>query len=188
MEDALPYALAGYGMGRRAQIQRARWQDTDLDIGLIDWGVEESARKSRAARRVVPTVKPLLALLKSAYEAQGCPSGEQLVCPPRRQSKTGLLYTKGLAKKAETKWNANGLRPIGLHESRHTAATWLDAAGVSPKVASELMGHSTAARQAGAAPITLDRYTHLMPDAFEKARTQLDRWLAAESAKSFKAG
>src|ERR1700722_10197627 len=91
----------------------------------------------------------------------------------------------GLADRAVKTWASSGLQPIGLHDLRHTAATWLDSAGVSPKVASILMGHSTPERQAGAAQITLARYTHLMPDAIEKARAQLDRWLAAESAKGW---
>jgi integrase len=72
---------------------------------------------------------------------------------------------------------ADALEPIGLHECRHTAATWLDAAGVSPKVASVLMGHETPEAQAGAAPITLRRYTHTLPDAM-RARRQLDAFIA----------
>lgn len=76
--------------------------------------------------------------------------------------------------------DARNLTPIGLHECRHTAATWLDAAGVSPKVASVLMGHTTPDQQAGAAPITLNRYTHILPDATGKAREQLETWLTAE--------
>jgi integrase len=63
-EDALPYALAGYGMARRAQIVRLRWDHVDLTLGAIEWGVEREARKYEASRRVVPTVPPLLALLK----------------------------------------------------------------------------------------------------------------------------
>jgi hypothetical protein len=50
------------------------------------------------------------------------------------------------------------------------------------------MGHSTPAIQAGAAPITLACDTHLMPDAFEKARRQLDTWLEDETAKGFAPG
>ncbi len=183
IEDALPYALAGYAMGRRAQIQRVCWEDIDLTIGAVEWGATAAARKSSAARRVVPTVKPMMVLLKRAYEEQGCPSGDQRVCPPRRDSKSGLLDTYGLAERAIKRWEAKGLRPLGLHDCRHTAATWLDSAGVSPKVASVLMGHSIPERQRGAAQITLARYTHLMPDAIEKARAQLDAWLVAEIAK-----
>jgi hypothetical protein len=47
----------------------------------------------------------------------------------------------------ERAWNDAGLTRITLQEARHTAATWLDAAGVSPKVASVLMGHATPVRQ-----------------------------------------
>ena len=70
------------------------------------------------------------------------------------------------------------MEPIGLHEARHTAATWLDHAGISPKVASQIMGHKTPAYQAGAAPITLSRYTHTLPGELERARDLLDKFLA----------
>jgi Phage integrase family len=46
-------------------------------------------------------------------------------------------------KQARKRWQEHDLEPIGLHEARHTAATWLDHAGVSPKVVSQLMGHKT---------------------------------------------
>jgi integrase len=157
-------------------------------VGAIEWGVREEARKSQAARRVVPTVKPLLMLLKRAWIKQGRPGDEGLVCPPRRRRPDGLLHSGGLAARAKERWEANGLEPIGLHDCRHTAATWLDAAGVSPKVASVLMGHATPDQQPGAARITLSRYTHVLPDAIETARAQLDEWFAAELAKGRKTG
>jgi integrase len=188
IEDALPYALAGYAMGRRAQIQRLRWRDIDLHIGAIEWGIDPDARKSRAARRVVPTVKPLLTLLKRAWIGQGRPPGDRLVCPPRRNTPTGLLHTGGLSARAIDAWGKKKLQPIGLHECRHTAATWLDAAGVSPKVASVLMGHATPDHQPGAAQITLARYTHVLPDASEAARSQLDNWLVAQLAAKASSG
>ncbi len=68
---------------------------------------------------------------------------------------------------------------ITLQEARHTAATWLDAAGVRPKVASVLMGHSVPERQPGAAAITLARYTHALPEDIERARHQLNAYLNA---------
>ena len=100
------------------------------------------------------------------------------MCPPRYVAKTGVLSAPGLAQRARTAWKEAGLRPITLQEARHTAATWLDAAGVSPKVASYLMGHSTPARQYGAADITLRRYTHTLPEDIEQARKTLTRYLA----------
>lgn len=179
LDLALPYALAGYGMGRRAQIIRLAWADVDLEIGAIEWGVEWEARKYDASRRVVPTVPPLLAMLKRRYMEQGRPK-LGLVCPPHANwATTGLLNTGWVATRACRYWNEANLRPITLQESRHTAATWLDAAGVPPKVASVLMGHATPARQAGAAPITLARYTHALPEDIERARQQLGDYLAA---------
>jgi integrase len=75
--------------------------------------------------------------------------------------------------------------PITLRESRHSGATWLDAAGVPPKIASVLMGHATPARQPGAAPITLARYTHALPEDIEGARERLAAYLAEhEQAKA----
>ena len=181
-DDALPYAIAGYGWARRAQIQHLRWNEVDLKLGLMELGAdEEHASKSDAAHHVVPVVKPLLLMLKQEWLRQGRPSGEQLVCPPRRKnSKTGLLNTGSLDERAEIAWKKQKLQPIGLHESRHTAASWLDAAGVTPKTASVLMSHSIPDKQPGVAAITLQTYTHLMPDALETARQQVDDWLAAQ--------
>src|ERR1019366_805839 len=84
IDDALPYALAGYAMGRRAQIQLLRWRDVDLRVGAIEWGNEQEARKSSAAWRVVPTVKPLLTLLKRAWIGPGRPPRELPLSASRR--------------------------------------------------------------------------------------------------------
>jgi len=65
-------------MGRRGQIVRLRWRDIGLVFVLIEWGVTEKARKSRAARRAVPAVRPLRAILKCAYLEQGKPAPDQL--------------------------------------------------------------------------------------------------------------
>jgi integrase len=177
--DALAYALAGYAMARAEQIRRARWRDVDLKLGAIELGVDPDARKSAAARRVVPAVPPLHTLLRRAYLEAGRPDGGELLCPPRyRARKSGLLSTNGLARRVRKRWQAAKLQPITLQECRHTAATWLDAAGVSPRIASYLMGHTTPTRQEGAASITLARYTHTLPDDIERARNQLAAYLA----------
>jgi integrase len=82
-----------------------------------------------------------------------------------------------LQRRVKRRWEALGLEPIGLQECRHTAATWLDHAGVTPKVSSQIMGHKTPEYQAGAARITLDRYTHVLPGELEHAREQMERFL-----------
>jgi integrase len=113
---------------------------------------------------------------------------EGLVCPPHADwATTGLLNTGWLAKRGAKIWNAAELQPITLQEARHSAATWLDAAGVPPKIASVLMGHATPERQPGAAQITLARYTHALPEDIERARAKLAAYLA-EAQKAEAAG
>lgn len=176
--DALAYALAGYGMARAAQIKRLRWKEVDFKLKAVELGAEWEAAKYEASHRVVPAVPPLMSLLRAVYIEQGRPAGDQLVIPPRHASKTGLFSTAGLANRAGERWTKAKLEDITLQECRHTAATWLDAAGVSPKVSSVLMGHAAPKRQQDAAPITLARYTHALPQDIERARKQLADYLA----------
>lgn len=174
LEDAIPYALAGYANGRRAEILALRWQDLDLDAALAEWGADELARKYGASHRVVPLLRPLVTLLRREYLRQGRPKPDALVCPPRRHAKSGRLAAGPLQVRAVEKWSAAKLNPIGLHELRHTSASWMDAAGVPPKAQSVLMGHAVPDRQPGAADITLARYVHTLPGYVEDARERLE--------------
>jgi integrase len=187
-DDALPYALAGYGTARKQEIRVLDWRHVDLKLCAIELAADEEGRKPGGSWRVVPLVKPLRAILRAAWIAQGRPVGGK-VCPPRQDSPSGLLALGGVQRRVHREWRELGLEPIGLHQARHTAATWLDHAGVSPKVASTLMGHKTPEYQPGAASITLRRYTHTLPGELERARDLLDKFLtertrAAKRARS----
>jgi integrase len=175
--DALPYALAGYATARHQEIRVLDWRHVDLTLGAVELAADEEGRKPGGSWRVVPLVKPAQTLLKRAWIAQGRPR-EGKVCPPRYVKDSGLIALSHLQNRVHQRWTKLGLTPIGLHEARHTAATWLDHAGVSPKVASQLMGHKAPEYQPGAAPITLRRYTHTLPGELERARDLLDRFLA----------
>jgi integrase len=61
-----------------------------------------------------------------------------------------------------------GLRRIRIHDLRHTAATLMLKAGISPKLVSDRLGHSNIA-------ITLDTYSHVMPDMQHDAAEALAR-------------
>jgi integrase len=178
LEDALPFALAGYGTARKQEIRTLDWLHVDLKLGAIELAADEEGRKPGGSWRVVPLVKPLRPMLRKAWIAQGRPA-EGKVCPPRQYSPSGLLSVGSIQERVHREWRKLKLEPIGLHESRHTAATWLDHAGVSRKVASTLMGHKTPEYQPGAASITLRRYTHTLPGGLERARDLLDKFLAA---------
>ena len=182
LEDALPFALAAYGTARKQEVRILDWRHLDLKVGAVELAADEEGRKPGGSWRVVPLVKPLWSMLRSAWIAQGRPTDGK-VCPPRQRSPSGMLSLGGVQRRVHREWRDLGLEPIGLHESRHTAATWLDHAGVSPKVASMLMGHKTPEYQPGAASITLRRYTHTLPGELERARDQLDRFLIERTTK-----
>ena len=179
-KDALPWALAGYATARLQEIQALEWPEVDLECRVILLAGDEEARKSEAAHRIIPIVEPLLRRLEAEWIGQGRPDAGK-VCPPRAASRSGLLSLTGLSKHVARRWREAGYGPIGLQDSRHTAATWLDHAGVAPKVASVFMGHKAPRRylHPDAAPITLRRYTHVLAGELERARDQLDEFLAA---------
>jgi integrase len=63
-----------------------------------------------------------------------------------------------------------GLPRIRFHDLRHTAATLLLLQGIHPKVVSEMLGHS----QVG---ITLNLYSHVLPNMQRQASAAMDRLL-----------
>lgn len=66
-----------------------------------------------------------------------------------------------------------GLPLIRFHDLRHTAATLLLLQGIHPKVVSEMLGHATVS-------MTLDTYSHVLPDMQKDATAALDRLLVVD--------
>jgi integrase len=176
LKDAIPYALAAFGTARKQEIEVLDWRDVDLELGAAELAADPDGRKPGGSWRVVPLARPLWDLLREEWRAQGEPS-EGKVCPPEALRKSGRKSMARVQARVRKRWMALGQQPIGLQECRHTAATWLDHAGVSPKVSSQIMGHKTPEYQPGAARITLERYTHMLPGELERAREQLDAFL-----------
>jgi len=58
-----------------------------------------------------------------------------------------------------------------FHSARRSAATLLLSCGVRPKIASEMLGHSTVA-------ITLDVYSHATPAMHREAAKVMDELLS----------
>lgn len=67
------------------------------------------------------------------------------------------------------------LKPIRLHDLRHTHASLLLLAGVHPKIVSERLGHASVA-------ITLDIYSHVLPGMQEAAVVIFDAMMAKATA------
>jgi integrase len=63
-----------------------------------------------------------------------------------------------------------GLGHLRFHDLRHTAATLMLSAGTHPKIVSERLGHATI-------NITLDTYSHVLPDMQHEAARMLDALL-----------
>ena len=68
-----------------------------------------------------------------------------------------------------------GLPRIRLYDLRHSAATIALAAGVSPKVVSEQLGHASTA-------FTLDTYAHVLPHMQDEAAARVEALLFGAAA------
>ena len=63
-----------------------------------------------------------------------------------------------------------GVRPIRLHDLRHTAASLLLAEGVHPRVVMEILGHSQIS-------LTMNTYSHVLPSVLREAADAIERSL-----------
>ena len=182
--DALPaeeqplWALALYSGLRRGELWALRWEDIDLDAGVVHvrraWDVHEGEiePKSGAGIRKVPIASVLrTSLLEQKLRNGGRPEYRVLADADNR-----LRDSTTLTARAHRRWKAAGLKPIGLHECRHTFASLMIAAGVNAKALSTYIGHASIA-------ITMDRYGHLMPGSEVEAAGKLDAYIRAARCK-----
>lgn len=163
---------------RRGELQAVGWEHIDLDARTIrvhsSWDQYEGEidPKSAAGLRTVPMTGDLHVILAEH----------------RRESQriAGLVFGRTpeipfapatAADRARRAWKAVGMAPIGLHEARHTYASYLIAAGVEMKAISTYMGHSSVA-------FTYDRYGHLLPGSMAENTAKLDADLARSRSHS----
>jgi integrase len=79
-----------------------------------------------------------------------------------------LLHPSNLRDRSFTPLLKKAALPtIRFHDLRHTCATLLLGRNVNPKVVSEMLGHATIA-------ITLDTYSHVLPDMQDHATRALE--------------
>ncbi|MDA8144805.1 MAG: tyrosine-type recombinase/integrase, partial [Thermaerobacter sp.] len=167
---------------RQGEILGLRWEDVDLKAGVVHvrhtltWLTHETPRleepKTRSSRRQIPLDATTLDMLRTHRKRQ---LQERLAAGPVWEEHGLVFCTKGghfvhrqplqdimppLCRKA-------GVPVIRFHSIRHSHATLLLRAGVSPKVVAERLGHSSI-------KTTLDVYSHLLPDMQEAAVRVLD--------------
>jgi integrase len=175
--DRALWATALYAGLRRGELMGLRWCDVDLARGVLEiaqaWDPKEHrmvAPKSAAGSRRVPIAAALRAFLAplslaAAADAQHLVFGTGVV----------PFSATSLYERALRAWRRGGLRPICLHDCRHTFASLMIAAGVNAKALSTFMGHANIS-------ITLDRYGHLLPGAEDEAAALMDAYIQASRA------
>jgi integrase len=171
---------------RRGEVSGLKWSNVDLEAGVlrvVETRVVVSARatastpKTAAGRRAIPLDDRLVNELKSHWARQ---AAERLAAGEAWED-TDYLFVdeighpyrpETLSRQFAMLSKTAGLRIIRLHDTRHTAASLMLAAGEAPKVVAELLGHSSPT-------ITVNVYQHLMPGMGEAAGARLTGLLTA---------
>jgi integrase len=167
---------------RRGELLALRWDDVDLDNGVISiqhtmsrvggYGYVENDPKTKAGRRRIMLPDAAIDALKEHKVRQE----QARVKAKDRWKERGIvfcnIYGGFLNPDAVLKWyhallNDAGLPIMRFHDLRHSAATILLVMGVHPKVVQELLGHSTVA-------MTMDVYSHLLPSMHREATNRMN--------------
>jgi integrase len=194
-------AILAFGV-RLGEALGVKWEDVDLErrTVFIRRALQrvETADGSTELRLVEPKSD-------TSYRVVSIPAsvGPELVRHRARQSQerrlaserwrnTGLVFASTIGTPLDERnvrrefyalLKANELPRIRIHDLRHSYATILLAAGEHPKVVQELLGHSSV-------QLTLDTYSHLLPDLQlkERAAARLDDVLRQPEKTGVKTG
>ncbi|CAH1230743.1 Transposase from transposon Tn916 [Paenibacillus allorhizoplanae] len=185
-KDESRYWIAAYlavmtGM-RQGEILAIRWSDIDLEKGIIQVRRNLiknltifSGLKTEKSRRTITISQQVIAILeeqkqKNELEKQNPKVDYQdnnlVVCSSRGTPATATKVIHAW-KTMQTKHKPANAPTITFHDLRHTHASIMLKQGVHPKVISERLGHSTIT-------ITLDTYSHLLPNMQEEAAEALE--------------
>ena len=184
--DAALYRLALATGMRRGELLGLRWRDLDLDTsslsvrqqvvraaGSLRIGPPKTAASRRRIALDADTVEALRGHRRSQaverLQAGRGQSGDDLVFgrpdgAPRDPDVVSHTFRRSVT--------AAGLPVIRFHDLRHTHASLLLARGTNPKVVQERLGHASVA-------ITLDLYSHVVPDLQTEAAAQIGAALRA---------
>lgn len=177
------FTLALFTGMRRSELLALRWQDVDLDLlrvsvsrtlhQLKDGRFVFGEPKSAKSRRTIALSPSMGLLLKDYRQRQALKAAELgailkdsdlIFChlldgsPWRPNTVTRAWHTAA---------GRAGVKPIRLHDARHSHASVMLTLGVHPKVVQERLGHSTIA-------MTLDIYSHVAPGIQEAAAASFD--------------
>ncbi|WP_245256935.1 site-specific integrase [Nitrobacter sp. Nb-311A] len=188
----IPALLAVLCGLRRGELAALRWRNVDLGAGQI--AVVESAEetkdgvrykepKSGRARTVA-----LSSTMIDELKAHRARQAQELLKLGVRLSRDSFVVAQADASPLKPtsithEWvrllGRTTLPRIRFHDLRHAHATHMLASGVHPKIASERLGHSKVG-------ITLDLYSHVLPNMQADAVAQVDDALRAAINKRTK--
>jgi integrase len=173
------WRLSLYGL-RRGEVLGLRWRDIELKAAtltvrqarvLAGYEVRVEEPKSRNGARTLPLDDALVATLKALKARQ---ASERLAAGPAYE-RSGYLAADELGRPVHPEWYTDEfhrvadraqVRRIRLHETRHTACSRMEQAGVPVSVISAWAGHYSAA-------FTMATYVHANPDDLAAGRDAL---------------
>lgn len=166
--EALFLLALSTGM-RMGELFALAWADIDMERGvlMVRHSLEEvkgrltlKEPKSESGRRAIRLDPMDVKALKEHRQRLG-----ELAFNPHVfiDTEGGLLRQSNFSR---TVWypvrKAVGIEHVRFHDLRHSAASFMLRAGIHPKIAQERLGHSTIR-------LTLDTYSHLLPDSQNEA-------------------
>lgn len=165
------------------------WDDLDLDAGIVHVrraldrrGANDfqfKATKSRRSRRTIPLPEVCVQALVQHRRRQV----QERLTAGSAWKDHGLVFTTRtggpldrtqVSRQFSTLLDRAGVEHRRLYDCRHTAASLLLAQGMAPRVVMETLGHSSYA-------LTMETYTHVMPEVMRDAANAMDRALRPTS-------
>ena len=182
------FTLALATGARRGELLALRWDDIDLEEGLLQvrgtlqridgkWQVCEP--KTERARRTIALSEPTVNALRA-----------HRVCQLEERLRTGDLWQdfghvftaplgtplspNTVSHRFHALVKRSGLPDQRFHDLRHCAASYMLVLGESPRVVMDILGHSQIS-------MTLNTYSHVIPSLQRAAANRLGALLAADA-------
>ncbi|MDX9798704.1 MAG: site-specific integrase [Bacteroidales bacterium] len=176
---------------RRGELLALRWQDVDLILSQVyvnrslhqlkNGSYVFTEPKSERSRRTIAL--PLSAKLELIELYEKSKSNGEKLGTHLQDSDLVFSHIDGRPLRPNTITNAwrflckkANVKPIRLHDARHTHASLMLKQGIHPKVVQERLGHSSIS-------ITLDTYSHVSPGIQEAAAESFDKLLFPKREK-----